>query len=251
MSTDSILNSLKARLDPLERVIRLFSATLGQPKLVTEKDWKGFRYEAPDKRHFCLLKAVRVVSALNASIELARKGFAQELLVLMRTLVECTTHIEFVAGTNRSEELRAEVEKYVRDFFADSERPSAANNKAPRQGKVHTALGKSLDDFAKQYGEIEDREAAQMLYSNIYRSYSNYVHAKYPECMDLFGGRPGHFHLDGMSGTPKDGENTETVEACITTASLAFVAMIRDLNLMAIVNADPVIASWYGSHFAK
>jgi hypothetical protein len=56
----------------------------------------GFRYATPGAEHFCLLKAVRVVSALNAALELARCGYAQEIGVLMRTLVECTTHIEYV-----------------------------------------------------------------------------------------------------------------------------------------------------------
>jgi hypothetical protein len=147
-------------------------------------------HEAPDRRHFCFLKTVRVASSLNASI-------------------------------------------------------------VPQQGKPHAVLGKSLDDFAEQYREIEGRAQARILYSKIYRTYSNYVHAKYPECMDLFEGRPGHFHFDGMSGAPTNTENAEMIEAGITTASLAFVAMIQGLNLIATVNADPVIANWYGNHFTE
>src|SRR5215831_12262415 len=96
MSIEIGLQDLEEKLEPLERLVRLFAASLGEPTLRKTDDGRGFRYEAPDARHFCLLKAVRAVSALNAAIELARKGYTQEVAVLIRTLVECTTHIEFV-----------------------------------------------------------------------------------------------------------------------------------------------------------
>jgi hypothetical protein len=80
---------------------------------------------------------------------------------------------------------------------------------------------------------------------------SNYVHAKYPEVMDLYGGRPGRFHLRGMGGTPKDSENLEIIQTFITTASNAFVIMIQSLKLHAIVEADPVLAKWYSERFAR
>ncbi len=137
MSTESALQDLEEKLDPLERVIRLFTA--------------GFRYEAPDVRHFCLLKAVRALSALNAAIELARKGYTQEIAVLMRTLIECTTHIEFVLEINDSEEHQAVVRRYINDFFADHQRsPIAEIRRAQiQQGKVHATLGRALDKIAR------------------------------------------------------------------------------------------------------
>src|SRR6266849_6552463 len=111
MSIEIALQAMEERLEPLKRVIRLFTASLGEPTLRKSDDERGFRYEAPDVRHFCLLKAVRALSALNAAIELARKGYTQEIAVLMRTLIECTTHIEFVLETDDSEGYRAAVRK--------------------------------------------------------------------------------------------------------------------------------------------
>ena len=89
----------------------------------------GFRYDAPDVRHFCLLKAVRVVSALNASFELAKWGYTQEIAALMRILVECTRHIEYVLDPDDSEEHQSNVRKYVREFFEDSRRDTEAEIK--------------------------------------------------------------------------------------------------------------------------
>src|SRR5260370_35323017 len=108
MSTESALQDLEEKLDPLERVIRLFTASLGEPTLRKSDDERGFRYEAPDVQHFCLLKAVRALSALNAAIQLDRKGYTQEIPVLMRTMIDCTTHIGVVSEVDNSEKDRAQ-----------------------------------------------------------------------------------------------------------------------------------------------
>lgn len=121
------LRALRSRVALLERVINLFADSLVQPWLYQYDSDRGFRYETPDVRHFCLLKAVRVVSALNAALELARCGYTQEIAVLMRTLVECTTHIEYAVDPSHSEGHQSEVKKYIEAFFADSRRdPSQA-----------------------------------------------------------------------------------------------------------------------------
>jgi len=107
-----------------------------------------------------------------------------------------------------------------------------------------------LDRIAEQYGDAVERVPAAQLYSKTYRIFSNYVHAKYPEIMDLYGGTPGRFHLSGMSGTPKDQENLATLESFITTASNTFVIMIQGLNLRGLLDADTALAVWYNDGVA-
>jgi hypothetical protein len=238
---------LQARVTPLERIVELFAESLPKPQLYHHGLDRGFRFENPGVRHFCLLKAVRIVSALNAELLLARSGYTQEIAVLIRTLVECTTHIEFVLDPTDSIEHRTEVEKYVRAFFEDSKRETEAKIKRAqvRQGTVHATLGSTLDSIAEQYDDTRDRVPAAVLYSNIYQVYSNYVHAKYPEIMDLYGGTPGQFHLRGMSGTPKDGENLALLETFIETASNTFVVMIQGLGLRTLIDSDSILSTWY------
>jgi hypothetical protein len=110
--------------------------------------------------------------------------------------------------------------------------------------------GGMLDRIAEQYGDAVERVPAAQLYSKTYRIFSNYVHAKYPEIMDLYGGTPGRFHLSGMSGTPKDQENLATLESFITTASNTFVIMIQGLNLRGLLDADTALAVWYNDGVA-
>jgi hypothetical protein len=230
MSIDVVLEGLQNRVAPLEWLIEEFATSLGDPILAGSDGNRAYRYQTPDVRHFCLLKGVRVASALNAMIALARMGYTQELYVLTRTVVEFTSDIEFVLEDGPPDHTAA-VEKYVREFFEDAHRGlNAVVLKAEvRRGIVHAKLGETLDEIAKQIGATEVRQPAAKLYTGMYRTYSNYVHGKYPETMDLYGGIPGRFHLTGMAGTRKDSENLAQLDNLIEMASNAFVIMISDL----------------------
>jgi hypothetical protein len=251
MYMDRALQALQLQIDPLQRFVELFAASLDQPQLCQLNGDRGFRYEVPDVRHFCLLKAARAVSALNACIELARGGYTQEIGTLIRTMAEFTTLIEFVLDPEEKD--RSNIEKYVQEFFTDSRRGPAAEIKRAqvRQGVVHESLGRKLDDFAKQEGETAERSSAEALYSNVYRVFSNYVHGKYPEVMDMYGGTPGHFHLRGMRGTPKDAENLELLNTYILTVANALVAMIQSLDLREVIRADAVVVRWFRERFEE
>jgi hypothetical protein len=192
MTIEVALKVLDARLDPLKRVVRLFSASLESPVLTENGGTKGFRYSAPDVQHFCLLKAVKALSAMNAALELARSGFIQEVVVLIRTIIEATRHIEFVLDLDDSISHKETVRKYMAEYFADVDRgPGVELRREPiQQGKVHEQLGKTLDEIAEGKGD-RNRVSAKVIYKRTYRQYSGYVHGRYPEIMDLYGGRAG------------------------------------------------------------
>jgi hypothetical protein len=251
MFFEAALQGLQAQIALLESVIELFSGLLPAPKLFVFETVRGFRYENPDVRHFCLLKAVRTVSALNASLELARKGYTQEIAALMRTVTECTRHIEYVLDIDDSAEHRSNVEKYLQDFFDDVQRDPEAAIKGVliREKVIHEQLGKTLDRVLTEHGGTAERVPAAQLFHRSSRSFSFYVHARYPEAMDLYGGTPGRWHLRGMSKTPKDRENLETLDTFITTASMTFVIMVQGISqLREVVLRQPRLRQWYAQH---
>jgi len=97
----------------------------------------------------------------------------------------------------------------------DAHRPAEPASKKAKlvQKKVHEIVGSRLDKVAlSEGGDGKSRKPADQLLFNIYQIFSYYVHGRYPESMDLYGGRPGRFHLHGMNGTPKDGENIVILE---------------------------------------
>lgn len=134
-----------------------------------------------------------------------------------------------------SEEHRTEAVKLVKEFFADGERGTTADPRKfhVQQARVHDALGEILDQLADKVGDTQGRKPARWAYRHSYAVLSNYVHSRYPECMDLYGGKPGQFHFRGMRGTPKDLENFVILEQFGTTLSQGFALMVQGLR------ADP------------
>ena len=245
------LASLSKRLEPLERFLEVFAESLPHPLFYDSGlQHFGFRYGRPDVRHFCLLKSIRAVSALNASIELVRAGYTQELYVLLRTVVEFKSHIEYVlSARNDDGTLDADVERHVQQYFADFRRNSPADYKRLklRQAEVHESVGKMYTSDIRKSGDGRDfaNIVPAKLLSNIYLNFSNYVHGRYPEAMDLFGGEPPKFHLRGMGGTPKDEENFAMLEASIESISIALRILIQKLDMRSIVAKELELSIWF------
>lgn len=245
MNLSQDMDSLQRRMEPLERFLQLLASSLPSPSLRKfDVTGQGFRYSNPDIRHFCLLKAVRAVSAFNAAIALCHSGYTQEISVLLRTVVECTSHIDFVLSKEPSDE---DVSKFMEQYFSDVDRSSGKFKKSHlRQGDIHNSIGESLGrvmETVDDGGEYSGVDASK-LYSKVYLTLSNYVHCKYPETMDLYGGIPGRFHLRGMRGTPKDAENIEVLESYFVSVSQCLHMMALKLNVKEQAQNDLVLAEW-------
>jgi hypothetical protein len=240
------LETLRTRIFPLTRFLHALALTLDRPTMVWEDH--VFRYKEPHLVHFCLLRGVRIVSALNASIHLARCGFPQEIVVLLRTVAEFVSQIDFVLASRDNEgNLSVEASTFISAFFEDSRRPSAPEGKRVKlaQKRVHTIIGEHLDKAVGFEPGSRPRKPASQLKSNVYLNFSNYVHGRYPESMDLYGGTPGRFHLTGMRGTPKDRENIEMLDSLITSASHCFYGLVQGLSLHSLLNGDSLLLDWY------
>lgn len=238
------LKLFQDKIDQFSAVVDCFAESVEPPHMHSSGPLhKGFRYADPTAKHFCLIKAARLVSGLNAAMVLAKQGYNQEVCVLMRTVIECTTHIEFVLSGLEGDELKPQQQKYVNAFFDDFERNSSNDFKKPivRQEKVHKEISQYLDAIN---GEVfEGRSTGDMMWS-VYANFSNYVHARYPEAMDLFGGEPGHFHTRGMSGTPKDHESIEILEVFIHSVGLCLMLMIQKFDMKDKIVEKPELADW-------
>jgi hypothetical protein len=240
------LKRLSNRVVPLERFVELLSSQLEAPVFFRSADEAGFRFRNPDYRHFVLLRVCRMVSGLNAALALARSGYPQEIGVILRTVIEYFTQVEYVLlHRDPTGKPVGNAAEFTTDYFRDDRRtgPTAQSKRVKlNQKDVHNAVGRSLDEFTPK--DIHQRTASQLM-SHVYLVFSNYVHGRYPESMDLFGGRPGHFHLRGMRGTPKDNENVEVIDTLIASVSNCLMQIVQSFQLYELVDADSILASLY------
>jgi hypothetical protein len=141
---------------------------------------------------------------------------------------------------------------FVDAYFSDLKRGEVDSFRRPalRQGALHDSIGAVLDEFIKgsDYSEKYRGVNTSKLYSRVYLVLSNYVHCKYPETMDLYGGLPGKFHVRGMSGTPKDDENIELLETYFTSVSQCAQLIILRLKLLTLLSSDSIVSRWMQSN---
>jgi hypothetical protein len=243
MTFDDFLERLRERVFPLSRFVHAFAGSLPQPTM--QNNEHGYRYEQPDYRHFCLLRAARIVSALNASVELTNVCYPQEIGVLIRIIHEFMRQIEaVVTQIERDGNVSGPLREFIATYFEDGTRSDSPRKRTILSEKyVNELIGESLDEFGNTT-EPTWKPTADRLH-HVSSAHANYVHARYPESMDLYGGRPGHFHLSGMRNTPKDGENCAMLDAVITSTSLCFIRLVQGLNLRRLLDQDPALVRWF------
>ena len=194
------------------------------------------------------VRAARVVSGLNALVLLARGSFPQEIGVLVRTVNEFMRQMEAVCLlVQRHGNVGGELREFIIAYFTDNKRGQGPQKRVTLSEKyLNELLGSSLDQFGDK-GASDWKPAADRLH-HISFVHANYVHGRYPETMDLYGGIPGRFHMDGMRHTPKDGENFLMIDEIITSASLCFVHLVQGLSLTRLLVHDATLVNWYRSY---
>ncbi len=246
---------MKSKFDKISEHIRQFSLIVDcfersvSPPLYYDSGIQhaGFRYGKPTAKHFCILKAVRAISGLNAAVALAEKGFNQEVCVLIRTIIECNTQIEFVLSGLKEDNLAEKQKEIVDSFFEDFHRntPDDFKGASIRQEDVHKEINRHMEKegITGSDGRFKDINIKTLM-SGVYRNYSNYIHARYPEIMDMYGGAPPRFHMNGMSGTPKDAESLILIETFTDSVAITLGMMIQKLDMVEVIGNIPQLAHW-------
>lgn len=162
----------------------------------------GWRFANEGVAEAVLLKGVRIISALNSLVWLLRGGYVQEMGVICRTIDEFFVDIIFLLEGFPDKELTAPQRQFLEDFYQEEfdqpESPleSTQRRKTVRRQKIHAAVGRIMED-------VVDPQQAQEMFRTLSQAFSGYVHGAYQHIMELYGGDPPRFHLDGMLDTPR------------------------------------------------
>lgn len=189
----------------LESALTTLGAQIEAPIFSDDNDYPRFRHRKKSNVLAVYLKAVRIVSTLNASLVLLEHGFIEELGILFRTIDESLEDIVFLLspqsdGGASKDQIRV-LKEFYKEEFSDPKNPFMSQQKrnpVPRR-KIHAALAKRL---AKIVGDTVNPSDAAEVHRTISQGMSGFVHGAYPHLMELYGGNPPHFHLNGMLGTP-------------------------------------------------
>ena len=196
-----MLTVYKETVPILESALTTLGAQIEEPSFFDDNGYPRFRHTVWSNGLAAYLKAVRIVSALNASLVLLEHGFIEELGILFRTIDEFLGDIVFLlslqADGKLSEAQIQFLDEFYQEEFSDPNNPFMSEQKRNRvaRRKVYAALGRITGDA------IYPSDGAK-LHRTVGQAMSGYVHGAYPHIMELYGGNPPHFHLNGMLGTP-------------------------------------------------
>lgn len=177
-------------------------ASVTPPQRIPDKDSFVFRYANNGIHEALVQKLARNISGLNAIAVLLNAGYTQEVGVLFRTLDEIHEDISFLASAETNGARTERHTQYLEAFYAEPVRsrpegslrvakPSLVPRKKVRAQTMHV-LGKGVN-VSQALDASEGVSAA----------FSGYVHAASEHIMEMYGGIPPHFHVEGMPGTPR------------------------------------------------
>lgn len=189
------------------------------------------RYQNPTSLHLQLLKGIRIISGLYSLVVLLENGFVQEMGVLIRTLNDFQTEIEFIhdAHTNKPNEKQ---KNFVDLFFAKeilSPDLSTEKEKRPTVSRKHIRAGS-----VRSLQPLVEENRARRMQEHIDDAFSGYVHGEYPHIMELYEGNfitgKGKFRTKGMLGTPRINEFRWQLASCLmrANATLFLIALALD-----------------------
>ena len=218
-------NTFRKTTAALEVYFRQLLSSVEQPVFVKNESYPRWRFPNEGVAEAVLLKGARIISALNSLLYLLRGGYVQEMGVICRTIDEFFIDITFLLEGFPDKELSAPQRQFLKDFYQEEfDRPespleSTQKRKTVQRQKLYAAVGRIFSD-------VVDTQQAQELFRTLGKTYSGYVHGAYPHVMELYGGYPPKFHLNGMLDTPR-------AEEWIENAKHYFYRAIQALMLIA------------------
>ena len=211
-------------------------ASIAPPQRVPYKDSFVFRYANKGIHEALVQKLARHISGLNAVAVLLDAGYAQEAGVIFRTLDEIQEDISFLASAITNGTRTAQHERYLLAFYADTvlsrpegslqiPKPDLLPRKKIRAHTVH-ALGQGAN-----ISEALDAE------ESLSTAYSGYVHAQSANIMEMYGGNPPHFHVQGMLGTSRIDDCEQAFENYIYRGLMAATMVAKAFGNKPLVDA--------------
>lgn len=202
--------------DELENIFSKLEKNIPKPKKTTYANHFTYRYNEHNVQVVTIQKISRIITGLRASIILLQNGYLQELAVLQRVLDDIGEELDFLVLGKLMGTWGHFHDKYISSFFTEVfnnplKPMSALEVKKPivTRKQVRKCINESIDVMKKQGASIDNnRSDAARVISSVF---DGFVHASSTQILDMYGGDPPHYHLRGMSNTPKQTEYTHSL----------------------------------------
>lgn len=193
-----------AALQNMARTVHGLEAKVPAPQKVPYKTSFVYRYVEKTVQQAIVQKLARVVSTLSGAHLLMAHGFVQEQASLQRILQELHEDITFLAYSTVFKDFTPLHQEFLDAF--NEEEFDADTAMASTQKRPMVSRKKIQAYIVRKEGSGLDPSTGLELARTITKAYSGYVHAAAPQIMDMYGGNPPRFHVEGMLGSERHDE---------------------------------------------
>lgn len=194
----------KSALANMQRTVHGLAAMVPPPQKIPYKTSFVFRYVEQTPHQALVQKLARVVTTLQAATVLMQHGLVQEQGALQRVIHEIHEDITFLAYGLICNDLTQLHKQYLDAFY--EEEFDAADPIKSSQRRPMVPRAKIQAYIANRKGSALDPSSMISVSKTLTKAYSGFVHAASPQIMDMYGGEPPHFHVEGMLGTSRHAE---------------------------------------------
>lgn len=198
----------------LDATFERLAAQIPEPQLVSRNGALVFRCKEKTVQQALVLKLARMISSLRAAHLLLGNGFVQEQATIQRVLDEIGEDILFLVMSITEDDFSDLHKRYLAEFYQeefDEGKTALASaqkrDRVPRR-KIRAYIAMTEAKKLQRAGKRADPNGELEAANTIGKAYSGYVHAAAVFVLDLYGGDPPSFHLNGMLGTPRIHEHT-------------------------------------------
>lgn len=183
-----------------EGALERLTVRIGLPLWIPEGNRPRFEYANRTPEVVTVLKAVRVVSGLNAALVLLRAGYTTETGVLFRTIDDFIDDIGYVLEGVYNGQSDAHI-RFIENFFIFDTRTGEEMLANTRQ-RPQTSRRRIQAAQGRHYSPENPHRTTQIarVVDNVY---SSIVHGSYQSVMELYEGGAERFRVRGMLGTPR------------------------------------------------
>ena len=217
-------------LDLMDRAFRDFeNAIPNKPVLEKMAFGMSFRFREKDIYQAIIQKLARAQSAVRAAYVLLNNGFVQEQAILHRAVDETNEDILFLVYAVTNDTITELHERFL-DAFWEEEFDESGTAIDSKQKRPMIPRKKIRAYLANIEGVALDPNRSIEISKTISKAYSGFVHGASPQIMDMYGGKPPHFHTNGMLGTSRMKESADDLWNYMYRTFLSHILVAKALG---------------------
>lgn len=221
-------------LSRLSTWLNVLGSAVGSPRQVREESRLYYLYEQETPEVVQVAKAARMVSGLNAALDLADDGYVVESAVLLRTVSDFANEIMAIGSDLARNDISPAVKAFCDQYFVA---PAYTVDEFLEQERVRYISRAELYKSQRRLAG-DEAEADAMLDESRFldRGYDSYVHGGYRTAMQLWDPNAEQFSVEGTYSAHHECVAKVAVAGKLYYALLALELMARLRGLEEVVN---------------